>query len=140
MGVLVIAFPVSVFSDLWSQELKQVKGFEDLNHSNTDDDYNDDDAAVYEEEPYQEGDDHEEPSLFLSSRPAEGPITEETPLRQAQLSGRLHDHHQDMVMMSTEDFKDLVACIYNIKENQRRVHGILRKYRIVDETDASRQL
>merc|ERR1719491_932439 len=29
-GVLVIAFPVSVFSDLWSDELKEVKGFESM--------------------------------------------------------------------------------------------------------------
>ena len=28
MGVLVIAFPVSVFSDLWSEELRKVDGFE----------------------------------------------------------------------------------------------------------------
>jgi len=29
-GVLVIAFPVSVFSELWSDELKEVKGFESM--------------------------------------------------------------------------------------------------------------
>ena len=29
-GVLVIALPVSVFSDLWSEELKEVKGLESL--------------------------------------------------------------------------------------------------------------
>lgn len=130
MGVLVIAFPVSVFSDLWSQELKQVKGFEDLNKSNSDDD-----DDVYEEKPYKEGDDNEEQDPLLSSRTGEASITEETPLRHAQLSGRSHDHHRDVVKMSKDDFKDLVECFYSIKENQRRVHGILRKYRIMDETD-----
>lgn len=30
VGVLVVAFPVSVFSDLWSNELKQVQGFDSL--------------------------------------------------------------------------------------------------------------
>ena len=29
-GVLVLAFPVSVFSDLWSEELKELKGFESM--------------------------------------------------------------------------------------------------------------
>lgn len=136
MGVLVIAFPVSVFSDLWSHELKQVKGFEDLHHSNTDDDNNNDaDDDANEEEPYGEGEEFEEQELVLSSRTGEVPITEETPLRPAELSGRSHDHHRDVVMMSKDDFKDLVECFYNIKENQRRVHGILRKYRIMEERD-----
>ena len=133
MGVLVIAFPVSVFSDLWSHELKQVKGFEDLNDSNTDDD-------VYEEEPYKEGDENEEEQgllLLLSSslKRGEEPITETTPLCQAPLTGRPHDHRRDVVLMSKEDYTDLVECFYNLKENQRRVHGILRKYRIMEETD-----
>jgi hypothetical protein len=30
MGVLVIAFPVSVFSELWSQELRELKGFDHI--------------------------------------------------------------------------------------------------------------
>ena len=41
-GVLVIALPVSVFSDLWSEELKEVKGFESLFHDNFVDSVNDD--------------------------------------------------------------------------------------------------
>jgi len=35
MGVLVIAFPVSVFSELWDQELSNAKGFDHNIHQNT---------------------------------------------------------------------------------------------------------
>lgn len=124
MGVLVIAFPVSVFSDLWSHELKQMKGFEDLNHD-------DDDVDGNEERV-------EEFRVFSSSsRNLEAAISEVTPLRphQQQLSGRSHEHVRDMVVMHKDDLKELVECVYNIKENQRRLHTILRKYRILEETD-----
>ena len=42
-GVLVVAFPVSVFSDLWSEELKKVKGFDDLLNDDDDEDDGDND-------------------------------------------------------------------------------------------------
>ena len=41
-GVLVIAFPVSVFSDLWSEELKEVKGFAEMYENDVDEDEDDD--------------------------------------------------------------------------------------------------
>lgn len=40
MGVLVIAFPVSVFSELWAEELSDAKGFDHV--SNNVDSNNDD--------------------------------------------------------------------------------------------------
>ncbi len=112
-----IAFPVSVFSDLWSQELKEMKGFEYLN---SDESHDDDEEA----EP-----------LILSSRTLDAAMTENTPLRQHQLSGRSHEPTRGSVMMKKEDLKAIVECVYNMKENQRQLHSILRKYRLVEETD-----
>lgn len=125
MGVLVIAFPVSVFSDLWSHELKQVKGFEDLN--NEDDNDDDNGVALFStrSETKEEETDlaiHEETVLLRRQHASAG--TYNTHLRGGDSS---------VVIMDKEDLKELVACVYNIKENQRQLQSILRKYRLFDE-------
>jgi hypothetical protein len=96
MGVLVIAFPVSVFSDLWSHELKQMKGFEQMT-----DDNDQDDAETNKSEPK---------DLLR------------TPER------RYNTIDSDVVMMSKQDMKEIVECLYNIRENERQLKNILRKY------------
>lgn len=116
LGVLVIAFPVSVFSELWSHELKQVQGFEDLRGDG--DDGNEEAAEARPMKPV----DDDSPI-----------VNEETALRQTQRLTESYEYHRDSVVMDKEDMKELVECVYNLKENQRRLYSILRKYRLHEE-------
>jgi hypothetical protein len=106
MGVLVIAFPVSVFSDLWSHELKQVQGFESLN---------------------EESDENQQ-------QPAAGGNTggsDPSPVVKNHRAQRLYPSTMDSdgaVLMDKQDLRGIVECVYNIRENERQLKAILRKY------------
>ena len=101
MGTLTIAFPVSVFSDLWSSELQQVKGFEELNQ--------------------------DEPTT---------PTGNNGNLYTNGLSTPSPPPGGQGVALEKEDLKEVVACMYKIKESQKQIHSILRKYKIhYDEKD-----
>jgi hypothetical protein len=102
MGVLVIAFPVSVFSNLWSHELKQVQGFESLNEESDGDE--------------QTGDTGSDPSPVVHR------------------AGRLYQSKDsDVVIMDKQDLRVMVECLYNIRENERQLKAILRKYTNEDQ-------
>jgi len=131
MGVLVIAFPVSVFSDLWSHELKQVKGFEDLN-----DDDDESTGPFSRQAPKQRLAQEENPEAPMneSSVLRQDPPPPPPPLpRHPQSPFSVGTYHRDTVVMDKEDLKELVECVYSIKENQRQLTRILRKYRLYDE-------
>jgi hypothetical protein len=102
MGVLVIAFPVSVFSDLWSQELKQVQGFESLKEES--------------DGNQQSGNTGSDPSPAVH--------------RAERL---YHSTDSDVVIMDKQDLRGIVECLYNIRENERQLKAILRKYTNVDQ-------
>jgi hypothetical protein len=63
-GVFVIAFPVSVFSDLWSEELKEVKGLESLFEDDSCDDNENDGSNVNSEKEYADIRSRREAQLF----------------------------------------------------------------------------
>ena len=55
-----MAFPVGVFSDLWSQELKKVKGFDDLLNDDDDNDEDEDEDNANVNGSNQDGDKRKE--------------------------------------------------------------------------------
>jgi voltage-gated potassium channel len=112
-GVLVIAFPVSVFSDLWSEELKGVKGFDELDDEEDDYDDDEEDDAVHD---------------LASSMNAE---------RQRPRNNLLFDNAElenlskdpRYVVMEKKDLKEIVSSLRTIGQEQRRIKRLLKKYR-----------
>lgn len=120
MGVLVIAFPVSVFSDLWQQELKKVQGFEFLH---------DDDNSV-DNGP---GDSKTSPSQKPGRQDGnpEGPENETTALlRQHQLASSPYTSSHETVIIKKDDLHEMVGCLRRIKQEERNLKSILRKYQL----------
>eukprot|EP00536_Pseudo-nitzschia_multiseries_P007587 jgi/Psemu1/296616/fgenesh1_pm.180_\ len=122
-GVLVIAFPVSVFSDLWSEELKQVKVFESLykdDGSDSDNEKGNDNNMstehVYEENISLIGRQHlrDQYEQIYSER--------ESPSR--------NPRH---VIMDKEDLDNIISSIHAIQQEQRRIQKLLKKYYIHNE-------
>ena len=116
MGVLVIAFPVSVFSDLWQQELKKVNGFK---------------------VPYPEEDDllgtttdsvnsQDEKETFRST------ANEDTWLLPKFSSHRSDDGSSDdaIVLMKKDDLLEIHGCLNRIQQDQMKLRCILRNYQI----------
>jgi hypothetical protein len=99
MGVLVIAFPVSVFSELWSHELKRIKGFDAL--------------GEVDDEAHPKG-------------PGESPSPHRVPRQ-------YHATESDVVVMDKQDLREIAECLYNIRENERQMKAILRKYHREDQ-------
>ena len=110
MGVLVIAFPVSVFSDLWQQELKKVQGF----------DFGEDDG---ESPPlqYNSGEQRDDDSGSSAI------IGEATPLR-PHPTDESYVNPKDNVVMSKKDLREIVGCLRRIEQEQQRLGQILNKY------------
>jgi hypothetical protein len=102
MGVLVVAFPVSVFSDLWSHELKQIKGFHALGEDDTDD-----------QQAHPQG-------------PGESPSPHRLPRQ-------YHATDSDVVVMDKQDLREIAECLYSIRQNERQLKAILRKYHHEDQ-------
>ena len=137
MGVLVIAFPVSVFSELWSHELKQIKGFKALNED--DDDNDDGDNGIDNNNKLKEAGVKEANKDPLRRESAQEQQTHpRTPERQYDYNhnfnglglglGHSLTGRDDVILMSKEDMKEIVECLYTIRENERQMKNILRKY------------
>lgn len=118
-GVLVIAFPVGVFSDLWSEELKEVKGFQALFQNDDDDD---DDKEIH----VSVDTDH----LPTSSRKnGEDPRNIPTSIFGSGAGQhRLLSDDPTYVVMKKDDLNEIVGCLHSIRQNQRQIQNILRKY------------
>jgi hypothetical protein len=112
-GVLVIAFPVGVFSDLWSEELKEVKGFNDLFDNDTD---NNDDDQVRQKS----SDDNIPPQLPSSD------LKNSVDLRRLSKDS-------GYVVMEKEDLNDIVASLHTIRQEQRRIKRLLKKYYVMKD-------
>ena len=125
-GVLVIAFPVSVFSDLWSDELKKVKGFESIFEDDNDNDNDNDNTA----------------NNGVSDNIGSNKKEEERKSRRPALRRRDQDQYQEIntgfeefhskssthITMEKEDLNEIVSSIYTIQQNQRRIQRIMKKY------------
>ncbi len=116
-GVLVIALPVSVFSDLWSEELKEVKGLESL----FDEDSYDDDQHLGRNT------DQERENLQDTC-----PLALETFRNGYQRVSQMDFQFElsKNVVVEREDMTEIVSSIRDIHEKQRRIQRILRKYLI----------
>lgn len=122
-GVLVIAFPVSVFSDLFSEELKDEKGFEALFQDDTDDNDNNDIHSLQDIH----GSHH---TNVLSGSLESGEIRRARYHHGVGSDPELRSLSNDpmYVVMEKEDLNDIVTSIHSIQQNQKRIQKILRKY------------
>ena len=103
MSVLVVAFPVSVFSDLWSHELQKVGGFEALDENDRDSGRKDSDSGR-----------KDTTALNKSGMPQQN-------YQSTANSG-------DVVVMDRQDLQQIAQCLQTIRENEQAVKSILRKY------------
>eukprot|EP00977_Amphora_coffeiformis_P016964 scaffold5383_cov222-Amphora_coffeaeformis.AAC.5 len=148
-GVLVIAFPVSVFSDLWSKELKRTGAFSTLD----DDDDNDDgrghqgdekrgslnpsqklEAGLDQLSPVKQGSVRwaDEPDHYVELNQSVNQSVEslsgELPgIKRTRSTSSLKGHQ---VAIDREDMINLLAQVQAMQESQREIKSILRKYRL----------
>ena len=97
MGVLVIAFPVSVFSELWSQELRDLKGFDHIA-----------DTAVS---------DNKNATDSLSDKI--GVVGDD----EAVVQGDEHGH----VVLDQADMQEILECLDIIREREQRIRVLLQR-------------
>ena len=143
MGVLVIAFPVSVFSDLWSYELKHMKAFKDLaTNDDDDDDDNDSEKKMDHHRNVNKNDEGNINGTTLNDQSGLPWNVQRTPERysRTRLAGTRYNNFpttslssftgedNEVVMMSKQDLEEIVECVYTIRENERQLKQILRKY------------
>ena len=148
-GVLVIAFPVSVFSDLWSRELKRSGAFDALElDDDGDDDYVDEhdkekgnsiaaDHAMAAQKLVAELDGPPTPlkvgtDIFLpvnneAVTRSVGSLPSEMPSMKRKKSSSSLKENQ--VVMDRDDLINLLSHVQSIQESQREIKSILRKYK-----------
>ena len=110
-GVLVLAFPVSVFSDLWSEELKQSKGFKNLYR---DDNQDDDGSKARNNSSGRDGIIHEGDNC-------------------EQVRSVVGDAGDMYIVIKKSDLDQIVTSLHEIRENQAMIRSILRKYYNTDQ-------
>lgn len=143
-GVLVLAFPVSVFSDLWSDELRKSKGFKDLY---VDDDGDDDDDNAGTEVPSRRDGIQQERGTGM---PLQQPTMPQPPSWRGVYGMKNMSHISDdplyddpfacsssstsspYIVMEKSDLNQIVASLHDIRENQAIIRSILRKYYNID--------
>ena len=108
-GVLVIAFPVSIFSDLWSKEL---------------------DKGQESEDSYSEGNENEgsseisgRPQSSLGSRNGYQTLPPDEEVFSSSNTSK-------QIVLEREDLDEIVTSIRDINEKQQRIQRILKKYAI----------
>jgi len=120
-GVLVIAFPVSVFSELWSEELKEVKGLESLFEDGCSGDNENDGTNVNPEQEYEEIKSRRESQR--SRYQYQNIIPEQRFLSQSST----------YVVIEREDLNEIVSSIRCIHEKQQLIQRTLKKYLIHED-------
>ncbi len=115
-GVLVIAFPVSIFSDLWSKELKD----ED---SDCEDNEND---GINETQRQASSENIGRPQSSVRFRNDYQTLPPDEEDFRSKLSRQ--------IVLEREDLNDIVSSIRDINEKQRRIQRILTKYAIDEES------
>jgi len=121
IGVLVIAFPVGVFSGLWSEELKEVKGLESLFEDGSGDDNENDGSNVDPEQEYEEIKCRLEAQLFRNE------------YQKINSKEESRSHSSTHVVIEREDLNKIVSSIRCINEKQQRIQQILKKYLIHED-------
>jgi hypothetical protein len=150
MGVLVIAFPVSVFSELWSKELRKAGAILDDEEDDVDDDMNKmnsknrDVQAPKEEnrsENVQGSSGKYDPTLFPASYELESLArtaftssssnnTSPAPKMRKSLSiESTYSMDENYLAMHKDDLAELYDHYQSINESQRQIRVILRKYK-----------
>jgi len=123
-GVLVIAFLVSVFSDLWSEELKQVQGLKSLHMddaTNSSDDEKVEGNNVISEQMHEEDTNHRDRKH----------IRDQYEQIYSEPGSLLHNPKH--IMIDREDLNDILASIYTIQQEQRHIQKLLKKYYVFQE-------
>jgi hypothetical protein len=125
LGVLVIAFPVSVFSELWSKELR-MKGFQlDGGGGSDDGDAGDGKNGETNMEAL--------PDATKGSSSYDH-LSFESPPEDAATSPYLLDHRKqsvpdaDHIVIRKDDLAEMVAHFQTITESQQQIRAILKKY------------
>lgn len=111
-----IAFPVSVFSDLWSKELSTRGAFNALMEEQ--ENAEDEDSARLPESPR---------SLYTNGNRARDHVSNASGL--AIDANPLLDFDGDTVVFAKEDLNNIVAHMNRISESQRELRSILKKYK-----------
>lgn len=99
MGVLVIAFPVSVFSELWAEELSGANGFKQVRGSlstSDNDDLRDNNVAVHNE-------------------------------RKKALEAYEINPDEDGIVLSRDELREVCDCLEVIREREQRIRNLLRE-------------
>lgn len=120
-GVLVIAFPVSVFADLWSHELQK----RDLDHADLDGNY----TRTSSESPIDKLEDHQASRQMESTSPEQSGMTFSAQLDGVTPSPTITEHENNM-FMAAEDVAALTKHIRIMEKSQERIRCILAKYDI----------
>jgi hypothetical protein len=120
MGVLVIAFPVSVFSDLWSKELRLHEAFEILQGEGIESNHG-------EPEPVKVDSNGAEMAYDTLPQAGHQRDTSLDSLFSNKLNSAIDDEH---LIMSKEDLNNLMNHLVEIHESQTQIKAILRKYKL----------
>jgi Ion transport protein len=111
LGVLVIAFPVSIFSDLWSAELRRTGAL----------------AALQVRDVV-----HVQLGTGVSERNNDGGLCDRGIMDLNQSPNGLNDETNldHLVVMRREDFGEIIAQLHVIYESQQHIQSILCKYHV----------
>jgi hypothetical protein len=158
MGIFVIAFPVSVFSDLWSKELRRSGALASLLEDNEDNDDSNDECDTdirekekgggscnrsnigNEQDPISQLDASASAAQFHSSGPSSMAAAAPFSMpHQPSLDwpdvgpyNTRGDHHGggDTIVLEKNDLADILVQLHCIQDSQRQIRHILRKYKI----------
>jgi hypothetical protein len=127
-GVLVVAFPVSVFSDLWSEELKKVKGFDDL-LIDDDEDENEDHEGDRRREK-EAGQRVNDESHHNNTAPNVNSIRRRQYSDDAKTDAELEflSSNAKYVVLEKKDLDEILSSLREIHEHQGQIKCILKKY------------
>jgi hypothetical protein len=140
MGVLVVAFPVSVFSDLWQKELRTRGAIITLEEDNDDDDDEHDvakmpvsvvpDVLPLSPPGRQFSDDATPISMYVKTKrtPMYG---QDGFLGASTNSIEVDDDH---VVLRKSDLTEIIAHINTVHDSQRQIRAILKKYKLHTST------
>ena len=104
MGVLVIAFPVSVFSELWDKELSQTKGFDHSCHDDPDN------------------------INSMSKDEAANDVDDEVVFTTDRIYDLSHQHNNlDKVVLDQADMVEVLNCLHGIRERELRIRLLLQQ-------------
>jgi len=136
LGVLVIAFPVSVFSDLWSNELHKT-AWHSLNVIDEEDE-GEETITRKEEVPINANiyspDSVRSENDITDTRRSDITLSEGPGVFTPHSSSSVDEDH---VVMRKDDLAELVRQMRTINDSQKKIRGILQKYRLPEATHSA---